>query len=101
MHAILPPRYGVLAPHADATFWLGLWTGFRPGRLDDLDHPIPAANCAALITSWNLGLTFRLVLLIASLSSFFMVRKVLKNEPFDIILNSSLMFGNCSRRLRF
>lgn len=39
---------------------------------------------AAMITFWNLGLAFFMVLVIASISSYFGVRKVLQIEPFDI-----------------
>ena len=41
-------------------------------------------NYAAMITLWNLGLAFGMVLLIAGISSYIGVRKVLKVEPFDI-----------------
>ena len=41
-------------------------------------------NYAAIITFWNLGLAFGMVLLIAGISSYIGVRKVLKIEPFDI-----------------
>ena len=41
-------------------------------------------NYAATITFWNLGLAFGMVLLIAGISSYIGVRKVLKIEPFDI-----------------
>ena len=41
-------------------------------------------NYAATITFWNLGLAFGMVVLIAGLSSYVGVRKVLKIEPFDI-----------------
>jgi len=41
-------------------------------------------NYAAMITYWNLGLAFGMVLLIAGLSSYVGVRKVLKVDPFDI-----------------
>jgi len=41
-------------------------------------------NYAAMITSWNLGLAFGMVLLIAGISSYIGIRKVLKIEPFDI-----------------
>jgi putative ABC transport system permease protein len=41
-------------------------------------------NYAAMITYWNLGLAFGMVLLIAGISSYIGVRKVLKIEPFDI-----------------
>lgn len=39
---------------------------------------------AALITFWNLGIAFIMVVIIAGISSYFGVRKVLKIEPFDI-----------------
>ena len=41
-------------------------------------------NYAAMITFWNLGLAFGMVLLIAGISSYVGIRKVLKIEPFDI-----------------
>jgi putative ABC transport system permease protein len=41
-------------------------------------------NYAAMITYWNLGLAFGMVLVIAGISSYIGVRKVLKIEPFDI-----------------
>ena len=41
-------------------------------------------NYAATIVYWNLGLAFVMVLIIAGLSSYIGVRKVLKIEPFDI-----------------
>ena len=41
-------------------------------------------NYAAMITFSNLGLAFGMVLLIAGISSYVGVRKVLKIEPFDI-----------------
>jgi putative ABC transport system permease protein len=41
-------------------------------------------NYAAMITFWNLGLSFIMVLLIAAISSYIGIRKVLKIEPFDI-----------------
>ena len=39
---------------------------------------------AAIITAWNLGVAFFMVVVIAASSSYFGVRKVLKIEPFDI-----------------
>ena len=42
------------------------------------------ANYAAVITFWNLGLAFGMVLIIAGISSYIGVRKVLTIEPFDI-----------------
>jgi len=41
-------------------------------------------NYAATITFWNLGLAFGMVLLIAGISGYIGIRKVLKIEPFDI-----------------
>jgi putative ABC transport system permease protein len=41
-------------------------------------------NYAAIITFWNLGLAFGMVVLIAGISSYIGVRKVLTIEPFDI-----------------
>jgi putative ABC transport system permease protein len=41
-------------------------------------------NYAAIITFWNLALAFGMVVLIAGISSYVGVRKVLKIEPFDI-----------------
>jgi putative ABC transport system permease protein len=39
---------------------------------------------AATITSWNLGIAFVMVVIIAAVSSYFGVRRVLRIEPFDI-----------------
>jgi putative ABC transport system permease protein len=39
---------------------------------------------AAMITYWNLGLAFGMVLVIAAVSGYFGVRRVLRIEPFDI-----------------
>lgn len=41
-------------------------------------------NYAAIITFWNLGLAFGLVLLIAGFSSYLGIRKVLRIEPFEV-----------------
>ena len=41
-------------------------------------------NYAAMITFWNLGLALGMVIVIAGISSYVGVRKVLKIEPFDI-----------------
>ena len=41
-------------------------------------------NYAAMITYGNLGLAFAMVIVIAAISSYFGVRRVLKIEPFDI-----------------
>jgi len=39
---------------------------------------------AALITYWNLGLAFVMVVIIAAVSSYFGVRRVLRIEPFEV-----------------
>jgi len=39
---------------------------------------------AAMITYWNLGFAFVMVVIIAAISSYFGVRKVLRIEPFEI-----------------
>ena len=39
---------------------------------------------AAVITWWNLGLALVMVVIIAAVSSYVGVRKVLRVEPFDI-----------------
>ena len=39
---------------------------------------------AALITYWNLSIAFSLVVIIAAVSSYFGLRKVLRIEPFEI-----------------
>ena len=39
---------------------------------------------AAMIAWWNLGLAFVMVVIIAAISSYVGVRKVLRVEPFDI-----------------
>ena len=41
-------------------------------------------NYSAMITYWNLGLALGMVLVIAGISSYIGVRKVIKIEPFDI-----------------
>jgi putative ABC transport system permease protein len=41
-------------------------------------------NYAALITYWNLALALGMVVLIAGISSYFAIRRVLRIEPFDI-----------------
>jgi len=41
-------------------------------------------NYAAMIVYWNIALAFVMVLIIAGISSYIGVQKVLKIEPFDI-----------------
>ena len=45
---------------------------------------VKIANYAAIITFGNLGLAFGMVVVIAGISSYFGIRRVLKIEPFDI-----------------
>jgi putative ABC transport system permease protein len=61
--------YGIGVGMCTLTIWLA--------RLNLPDY-------AALITFGNLGLAFIMVVIIAAISSYFGVRKVLKIEPFDI-----------------
>jgi putative ABC transport system permease protein len=60
----------------------GLGAGFVTMMIMIARSRLP--NYAAMITFWNLGLAFGMVLLIAGVSSYVGVRKVLKIEPFDI-----------------
>jgi putative ABC transport system permease protein len=60
----------------------GLGIGLVTLVISTARYKIP--NYAAMITFWNLGLAFGMVVLIAGISSYFGVRKVLKIEPFDI-----------------
>jgi putative ABC transport system permease protein len=39
---------------------------------------------AALVTYWNLAISFVMVVVIAAVSSYFGVRKVLRIEPFEV-----------------
>ena len=52
--------------------------------LTDLAGQAEVPDYAAMITYWNLGLAFAMVVIIAAVSSYFGVRKVLRIEPFDI-----------------
>ncbi len=60
----------------------GLGIGLVTAVISAARYKIP--NYAAMITFWNLELAFGMVILIAGISSYFGVRKVLKIEPFDI-----------------
>jgi len=60
----------------------GLGIGLVTTVIATARYKIP--NYAAMITFWNLELAFGMVVLIAGISSYFGVRKVLKIEPFDI-----------------
>ena len=60
----------------------GLGVGFVTLMIEIARARLP--NYAAMISFWNLGLAFGMVLLIAGISSYIGVRKVLKIEPFDI-----------------
>jgi putative ABC transport system permease protein len=60
----------------------GLGVGLVTLMISIAKYRLP--NYAATITFWNLGLAFGMVLLIAGISSYIGIRKVLKIEPFDI-----------------
>lgn len=60
----------------------GLGVGLMTGVIVLVRTYLP--NYAAIVTFWNLGLTFGLVSLIAGTSSYLGIRKVLRVEPFEI-----------------
>lgn len=60
----------------------GLGIGLVTLMISIVRYKLP--NYAAMITFWNLGLAFGMVVLIAAISSYIGIRKVLKIEPFDI-----------------
>lgn len=60
----------------------GLGVGLMTGVIVLVRSYLP--NYAAIVTFWNLGLTFGLVSLIARTSSYLGIRKVLRVEPFEI-----------------
>ena len=60
----------------------GLGIGLVTAMISLARYRLP--NYAAMITYWNLGLAFAMVLLIAAISSYIGIRKVLRIEPFDI-----------------
>lgn len=60
----------------------GLGVGLMTGVIVLVRSYLP--NYAAIVTFWNLGLTFGLVTLIAGTSSYLGIRKVLRVEPFEI-----------------
>lgn len=60
----------------------GLGVGLATAVISLAHARIP--NYAAMVTFWNLELAFGMVVLIAGISSYFGVRKVLRIEPFDI-----------------
>jgi putative ABC transport system permease protein len=65
------PRAGLHDPvHGDLHRADRLRPGHRPGDADDLDRPLRLPNYAAMITFWNLGLAFGMVVLIAAISSY-------------------------------
>lgn len=61
---------------------LGLGVGYCTVVIGVARSVLP--NYAAIITPFNLGLAFVMVVIIAALSGYFGVRRVLKIEPFDI-----------------
>jgi len=60
----------------------GLGVGLCAGTIALAKMQLP--DYAARITFWNLGLAFFMVVVIAAVSGYFGVRKVLQIEPFDI-----------------
>ena len=60
----------------------GLGIGLVTLMIEIARNVVP--NYAARITFWNLSLAFGMVVLIAGISSYIGIRKVLKIEPFDI-----------------
>ncbi len=62
----------------------GYGLGVGLAALMILSARLRLATYAARITYWNLGFAFGMVLIIAGISSYIGVRKVLKIEPFDI-----------------
>jgi len=58
-------------------------------------------NYAAMITFWNLGLAFGMVILIAAISSYIGIRKVLKIEPFDIFQGVAVLTSSGGTALFF
>ncbi len=60
----------------------GLGIGLVTLMIEIARYRLP--NYAAMITFGNLGMAFGMVLLIAGISSYIGIRKVLKIEPFDI-----------------
>lgn len=60
----------------------GLGVGLCAATIALAKYRMP--DYAAMITFWNLGLAFFMVVVIAAVSGYFGVRKVLQIEPFDI-----------------
>ena len=62
----------------------GIWHRCWPLLTDDMAGAALSPDYAAIITYPNLVLAFVMVVIIAAISSYIGVRKVLKIEPFDI-----------------
>ncbi|WP_199154879.1 hypothetical protein [Chromobacterium sp. ASV23] len=60
-----------------------LWLGHRADHAADPPRSLAVAATAAIITFWNLALAFGMVVIIAAISSYFAIRRVLKIELFD------------------
>lgn len=69
---------------ASFTAFTGLGLGIGLCALTITLARMALPDYAAVITGWNLGLAFVMVLIIAAASSYFGVRRVLQIEPFDI-----------------
>jgi ABC-type antimicrobial peptide transport system permease subunit len=61
-----------------------LRTGRRPGDADAQRGPSLLSSYAAISTFWNLALALGMVLVIAIISGYIGVRKVLRIKPFGI-----------------
>jgi putative ABC transport system permease protein len=69
---------------ATFTAFLGYGLGVGLASLMIVTAKMRLPDYAAMITYWNLGIAFIMVLIIAGISSYIGVRKVIRIEPFDI-----------------
>jgi putative ABC transport system permease protein len=69
---------------ATFTAFLGYGLGVGLASLMIASAKMRLPDYAAMITYWNLGIAFIMVLIIAGISSYIGVRKVIRIEPFDI-----------------
>ena len=70
--------------HASFTALTGYGLGIGLCALTIALAKMRLPDYAAMMTFWNLGLAFVMVVIIAAISSYFGVRRVLRIEPFDI-----------------
>ena len=69
---------------AGFTAFLGYGLGVGLASLIIMSAKLRMPDYAAQITNWNLGVAFVMVLIIASISSYIGIRRVIRIEPFDI-----------------